>query len=46
MVRVPPKEAMPSFMKKKDEKPNPRVEARKGAAAKRLAELKARKKGK
>lgn len=36
----------PPFLKKKDDKPNPQMEARKGAAAKRLAELKAKKKGK
>lgn len=46
MARVPPIETMPSFMKKKDDKKDPKAEARKGAAAKRLAALKAKQKGK
>lgn len=40
-----PKGGIPAFMEKKNAKPDPRMEARKGAAAKRLAALKAKKKG-
>lgn len=41
-----PKKGMPPFMKNKQNQVDPKTEARKGAAAKRLAVLKAKQKGK
>jgi hypothetical protein len=45
MANIPPKGGIPAFMEKRSKavKNDPKMEARKGVAAKRLAELKAKK---